>query len=273
MIGSRVFKKIAYKLRSNTINAANLSDSASRFACKSQFGDLYFWDTQKPYKSYDPEVISCNEQADTTGEPYDFRGIDVLPDEVIIDIGAHVGTVTVYLAKLFPHAKIFAFEPMPSNFECLKKNLTENNIHNVTPVNAAVTKDGRNLQFTYRLSLGQSQTPHMSSSEIHKNKDNTHETVNLDVNSVSLNEFFKAHNIHSVRLLKIDCEGAEYEVLYNYDHLKKTSHIRGELHSSAEENNALINFLITNGDLESYRFTRNKIGENELSGFVYYANQ
>ena len=42
-------------------------------------------------------------------------------DPYIIDLGAHIGMSVVYFKMLFPKAKILAFEPVPYNFEILKK--------------------------------------------------------------------------------------------------------------------------------------------------------
>lgn len=263
-------KKLYHKLLNNAQDKTSLEEGATRFSCASQFGELHFWDTQKPHKTYKPESILSNETADMAGEPYDFRDLTVNAGDVIFDIGAHVGTVTIYLAKMFPQATIYAFEPMPSNFECLQKNIVENNVDNVIAVQSAVTKDGRDLAFTFRLALGQSQTAHMSSSEIHKKKDSQHELVQLDVKSVNLDDFMAEHNISAINLLKIDCEGAEYEVLYNFKHLNTIQHIRGELHSSTQENDALVDFLKNHSNLNTIRFTRNMEGEKQLSGFVYY---
>ena len=50
----------------------------------------------------------------------------------VIDIGANIGYFTLLFAKLVgPNGKVFAFEPDPTNFSILKKNIEENNYDNV----------------------------------------------------------------------------------------------------------------------------------------------
>jgi FkbM family methyltransferase len=52
------------------------------------------------------------------------------PDPVIIDCGAHVGADSVELARIFPHAVIHSFEPVPDIFRHLKSNTRKYpNIH------------------------------------------------------------------------------------------------------------------------------------------------
>ena len=44
-----------------------------------------------------------------------------LNPKIIFDIGGNIGITAVYLASIFPDAKIYTFEPLPDNFEILKK--------------------------------------------------------------------------------------------------------------------------------------------------------
>ena len=43
--------------------------------------------------------------------------------KVIFDIGGNIGITSIYLASLFPDAKIYTFEPLSENFEILQKNI------------------------------------------------------------------------------------------------------------------------------------------------------
>lgn len=46
-----------------------------------------------------------------------------------VDIGAHVGFFTLYMAEKF--LNVHAFEPEPENFACLKRNVLEHEMENV----------------------------------------------------------------------------------------------------------------------------------------------
>lgn len=40
---------------------------------------------------------------------------------IIFDIGANIGAASVYLSRKYPDVEVYAFEPVPDNFELLKK--------------------------------------------------------------------------------------------------------------------------------------------------------
>ena len=48
----------------------------------------------------------------------------------ILDIGANIGWYTLYFAKQNPEARIFSFEPMPTSYSCLQRNVSMNNVSN-----------------------------------------------------------------------------------------------------------------------------------------------
>ena len=48
--------------------------------------------------------------------------------ECVYDIGANIGNHTVYFATHAKKAKVFSFEPVPSTFELLKKNVEQNGL-------------------------------------------------------------------------------------------------------------------------------------------------
>src|SRR5262249_10363750 len=56
---------------------------------------------------------------------------------VIVDCGAHIGLATLWFAQQYPAARIFAVEPVTSNFELLVRNTKP--YANVTPVCAAIS--------------------------------------------------------------------------------------------------------------------------------------
>jgi len=48
-------------------------------------------------------------------------GIKKLPIKTVIDVGANTGQFAKYIASVFPEAKLFCFEPIPSAFMSLEK--------------------------------------------------------------------------------------------------------------------------------------------------------
>lgn len=63
---------------------------------------------------------------------------DINPDRkrVMIDVGGHIGLFAVPYSKYFDN--IYSYEPHAENYEYLIKNLAENNIENVIPIQEAI---------------------------------------------------------------------------------------------------------------------------------------
>jgi len=72
-------------------------------------------------------------------EEYESLGVAIdEKDKIIIDIGAGFGDFSIMIAKKFPGARIYAFEPDQSYFSLLKENIKINNVQNVFAFNTAV---------------------------------------------------------------------------------------------------------------------------------------
>eukprot|EP01001_Neometanema_parovale_P008597 NODE_4866_length_1008_cov_106.306215_g4659_i0.p1 GENE.NODE_4866_length_1008_cov_106.306215_g4659_i0~~NODE_4866_length_1008_cov_106.306215_g4659_i0.p1 ORF type:complete len:293 (+),score=23.30 NODE_4866_length_1008_cov_106.306215_g4659_i0:83-961(+) len=147
----------------------------------------------------------------------DHRLLQQMPhmsSDVLIDVGANLGTFTVMLAKLFPQARILALEPAPATFALLCHNLRINNVTNVIAHNLAMTVDGRNASFWFRPEWpGTSQvTPNQRAAmDLRRQGSRTAGTI-MPTYSITLTQLLELHHVHHIRLLKMDCEGCEYEV-------------------------------------------------------------
>lgn len=121
----------------------------------------------------------------------------------VLDIGANVGYYTINLANLVgENGKIFAFEPDPSNFSILEKNIKLNNFKNVILINKAVS----NTLSPTTLFLNSSNTGG------HSIVETGNSTKKIVVTTTTLDEYFKNFT-DSIDLVKIDVEGAEYKVI------------------------------------------------------------
>jgi FkbM family methyltransferase len=125
---------------------------------------------------------------------------------IIIDIGANVGIVSFYFAKKYPNSKIFAYEPHPVNFQNLLKGIEENKITNIFPFNLAVFSKS---DLDVKIFLHENNT---SASSVFRFLP---EDSYVEVKTISLEDIIKQNDISYVDFLKIDCEGAEFDILEN----------------------------------------------------------
>jgi FkbM family methyltransferase len=129
--------------------------------------------------------------------------------DVLIDIGANIGTITITSAThIGNHGTVYSIEAHPKIFQYLKGNVKHNNLTNVHLFNCAVGNKTGNVFFSNLSSDGQN-----------KIIDNDHGTKVSLIKVDDLN--IPESDIH---LLKIDVEGYEkFAFLGSNDVLKKTS--------------------------------------------------
>lgn len=149
-------------------------------------------------------MIHMREQVFDQDE-YGIRKMNFKDGDVVIDIGANVGCVSIWLAKKFPFLKIFSFEAHPVNFDNLIKNIKENNVTNVTASNLAVYSDDNRF---VEITLNPRNT---GSSSIFKVDPFSKDTAKIK--TISLDTIIKSNNISNIKFLKLDCEGAEFDIL------------------------------------------------------------
>jgi FkbM family methyltransferase len=125
---------------------------------------------------------------------------------VIVDVGAHHGYFSLFASRnAGPEARIYAFEPNRHNFARLQQNLAACSAANVKPFHCAIGGEaGRGQLFAgdsvnhslrqdYRLAGGAG----------------TSEEVEVKTLAQVLDE----NQLERVDFLKLDCEGAEYDIL------------------------------------------------------------
>jgi FkbM family methyltransferase len=122
--------------------------------------------------------------------------------KIFLDIGAHIGKYSILYSDYFE--KIYAFEPEPNNFECLKENIKTNNLENkIIPLNLVVANKNGFIDFFL--------SPYSVTHSLVKKETDKKITVEC----ISLDEFFKKFEISAsdISLVKIDVEGAENLVI------------------------------------------------------------
>lgn len=170
------------------------------------------------------EIIKENE--------YKLNNFNNIKDATFIDIGANCGIATIILAKQNPESTVISFEPDKKVFEFLTNNIQLNDLKNVILHNKAVSKKGIKTINLYMNSVCSGGNTTYSDPDTFK-KYNADNNINIyQVECISLDEIIDNYKINNIELLKIDCEGAEYDILYNSNYFRNkfVKNIVGEFH-------------------------------------------
>ena len=125
------------------------------------------------------------------------------PGATIIDIGANIGCYSLLAAQTA--ARVIACEPHPKNLSILRKNVELNHAKNVEVISHAISNktgkasliipDNDTFVGRYSLHLGQGRR-------------------SIEVSCITLEDLVREAHLSEIDLIKIDCQGSEYEILY-----------------------------------------------------------
>lgn len=146
---------------------------------------------------------------------------EVKEGDYCLDIGANIGYYTLILAKLVGRqGKVFAFEPDPTNFKILKKNIKTNKYNNVVLINQAVSDITGNIKLYLNSTYG----------DDHRTYDSKDGRNFISIKSLKLDDYFinNRHKsflqkAHKVDFIKMDIQGAEYSAIEGMSNLLKTN--------------------------------------------------
>jgi FkbM family methyltransferase len=145
--------------------------------------------------------------------------------DTVVDIGAHVGVMSIKLAKTFPFIKVYAIEPDTMNYACLRRNLELNGLTNVTAINTVVSGDGTKK----RLYVDASDSTWATTDARLAWSRGPMRTA--EVESVTLEELFHKHDIRHCRLLKITAPGSVLDILKQFGLSRCVDLLCGEVDS------------------------------------------
>jgi len=171
-------------------------------------------------------------------EIYKFQTESKCP--VIIDCGANIGISVIYFKRLYPEAKIIAFEPDPVLFKMLSQNILNFSFENIDLRQEAVWANNSGVNFLTEGGHSGCITEHGDQEKV------------IPVASCRLKELLESFN--TIDFLKVDIEGAEHDVLFDCgESLERCNCIFIEYHSRKKQKQNLHNILKLFFDL-GYRY-------------------
>ena len=126
-------------------------------------------------------------------------------EDVILDIGAHIGTFALVAAKRVPVGSVYAVEASQESFNYLRINKGLNELPNIYPEHVALAGEAGTIRLYHDLTdgnWGHSVTAELSS---------TFETARAE----TLGGFLGSRSIDRCSFAKFNCEGAEFPILLN----------------------------------------------------------
>lgn len=136
----------------------------------------------------------------------DLSELSTKKGPVVIDIGANIGAFSMFALKKLTQPQIFAYEPEKNNFELLRTTIALNGSGGrVFPFKQAVYGHEGKMNLSI---AGESSGKNSIELDQHSGKSE-------EVECTTLSLIFKENSIYFCDLLKIDCEGSEYELLLN----------------------------------------------------------
>ena len=159
---------------------------------------------------------------------YNPAGYEIGPNDVVIDVGGNIGAFSVSAASAAVNGRVISFEPEPGNYALLKRNLARNGCTNATPLQAAVSDTDGMLQL------------HLNPSNLGGHsllkRDGVDASQSVAVPAIAFRKVFDDYKLDRCDFLKMDCEGAEYQILYGLprEYFPRIRRLVMEYHTESE---------------------------------------
>jgi len=138
-----------------------------------------------------------------------------MSDWFVLDIGAYIGDTALYYARR--GAFVVAVEPLPDNYNIMLKNLELNPSlkARIIPINAAVSDIDGFVEFKHKYVVDVAGSIYDVGRLTSRARSMKLSTLIREISNmgVDLNQF-------KVRVLKADCKGCEYDIIYEADVLR-----------------------------------------------------
>lgn len=178
----------------------------------------------------------------------------------VLDIGAHYGYFSMFSSiNLARDSNVIAVEPSSTNISILRRNIQDSGLQNIRVLHLAVSNTSGAIKLFNSASVNNSimADPNCPDSS-------TYETVK----SIKLEQIVNDNDLSKIDFLKMDCEGAEYEIFYGTPQhvLDRITTISMEFHdlkrSDSTVNDLSIFFKKSGFDVVKLKYSGTGLGLN-----------
>jgi FkbM family methyltransferase len=179
--------------------------------------------------------------------------------DIVVDVGAHIGKYTIIASKMVgSQGKVIAIEAHPANYDTLKQNIVINKLNNVIALNYAVHstetlvklyEPGQEEGFTIYNTIMTDRIP-------------LNNQKSIEVKANTLDFLLLENGIKEVNWIKIDVEGAEFEVLKGATNILSSSKdisLLIEIHNLGVNNKTFYEPIIRLLESKNYKLSFEKI--------------
>jgi len=166
-------------------------------------------------------------------DEYDLKAVPLNDGDVVLDLGAHIGGLSLLLASISKNLRIYAYEPLPENIRLLKRNAKLNGFSNIFAHQLAISHKKGKMKIYYGDAITEIGRVHYF---IGRQTGSPCERY-VEVDTTTLEEIFSEHGIERCKLIKSDMEGDESNVFKScpYDVLKRIDYFVGEHHDATRK--------------------------------------
>lgn len=167
----------------------------------------YFGNMKRGFDLYDKSLLKRGEDLHKT---YCLNNINFKSSDVIIDCGANYADLFIPLQEIIDEENYIAFEPGPIEYKCISKSLPK-----ARNFNLGLSNKDNLMKFYLCSATGDSSLV-----------ETQNYTEVIEVKVTTLDNFAKSYNIDHCKLLKLEAEGWEPEILDGAkDFIKKCEYI------------------------------------------------
>lgn len=190
---------------------------------------------------------------------YNPVNFEIGKDDTVVDIGANIGVFTLFAATKTDKA-VYSFEPFPENFKFLDNNVKSNGFTKVFTHAAAVCDKVGTMNFNVAKGNTAHHIANYSSEKTY--------AMSIEVPTLTLKHIIDQNHIECIDFLKLDCEGAEGDILLStpLDYLKRVRKLAMEFHDNISPlNHKEIEMILTTAGFK----TSLKWNGKDVSGYLF----